>query len=101
MAYELVHGEIPDGVHVLHRCDNPSCVNPKHLFLGTHQDNMRDMSEKGRASRGEKNANAKLSQEQVLEIKASAVSSRKLAPLYAVSDRQIRSIRSGQWWKHV
>ena len=49
VAFELFVGPIPSGMHVLHRCDNPPCVNPSHLFIGTHLDNMRDMEAKGRA----------------------------------------------------
>lgn len=48
IAYILKHGSIPNGMHVLHRCDTPACCNPDHLFLGTHQDNIKDMDSKGR-----------------------------------------------------
>lgn len=68
-AYEIVNGKIPDGMKVLHSCDNRKCVNPKHLFLGTDDDNMKDKVRKGRQARGEKNGRSRFSDKQVLEIR--------------------------------
>ena len=70
VAYEAFVGQIPDGAFVLHRCDNPLCVNPEHLWLGNNADNMRDMESKGRAKhpKGEYHGRAKLTEVQVREI---------------------------------
>lgn len=64
LAWTLGHGVIPDGMHVLHRCDNRRCINVDHLFLGTHQENMADRSAKGRQARGERAGLARLTAEQ-------------------------------------
>lgn len=73
IAWLLWRGPIPDGMKVCHSCDNPSCVNPEHLFLGTQQDNMIDCTKKGRHGdvSGERNGRARLTYEQVEQIRRS------------------------------
>lgn len=74
VSWALHHGAIPDGMIVCHHCDNPACVRPDHLFLGTHQDNMTDKVNKGRAvcMRGSNNGNSKLTADIVRSIRARA-----------------------------
>lgn len=108
VAYELAHGPVPDGMWVLHRCDNPPCCNPAHLRLGTPKDNSADMVEKGRATthlatlaRGTKNFNAKLTPDAVRAIKSCDEPGVVLAERYGVSPSAISAIRVGRTWGHV
>lgn len=97
VAYTLSKGE-PNGLHVLHTCDNRACCNPAHLFLGTNKDNVADRESKGRGVRlkGSSHGMSKLSFEQVKEIreryKAGGISQQKLAKAYSVDQRNIWSI---------
>jgi hypothetical protein len=105
ISYELHRGEIPQGMHVLHRCDQPCCVNPDHLFLGTIADNTKDMVSKGRDRhnplRGTKSPSAKLTDDMVREIRRSPGTLRQLGHRFGVSHRAILKIKSGKAWRHV
>jgi len=105
VSWLLFKGEIGEN-HVLHKCDNPSCVNPDHLFLGTHVDNMNDMKIKGRAVsfQGSLHANSILTESEVLDIKKLLNFSHKqvsIAKTYGVDKTTIQNISSGKTWKHV
>lgn len=106
LSYELTYGEIPEGMEVCHRCDNRCCVNPDHLFLGTHQDNMDDREHKGRNKppKGENNGRAKLSEADVLAIKKkrkSGVPFYKIAEEYGVHKKTVMDAVSGKNWASV
>jgi len=100
--YQYVHGvTLPSNITVNHRCDNPPCVNPAHLYAGTRQDNMRDMIARGRQCHGTRSPQAKFTREQVVAIRQSALSQRQLARLYGVYDMTIHRIRKGLSYKDV
>lgn len=85
-----------------HTCDNARCCNPFHIIPGSQKDNMNDMVERRRSTFGEKNPNAKLSEQDILEIRSSKdVSNKQLAKLFNVSSTQIQYIRSRRNWKHI
>lgn len=103
-SYSINIGVIGDTLCVLHKCHNPSCVNPAHLYLGTTQDNTRDMVTAKRQARGERNGNAKLTEKQVVEIinlLKAGKSQRKIAKLFLVSQHAISEISTGGHWKHI
>lgn len=109
-AWIMENGPIPDGLHVLHRCDNPPCVNPAHLFLGTNADNTADKVAKGRCRmppvrRGERHHEARLTAEAVVEIRqayaAGGVSYQDLAERFGVHNATISRAVNRKYWSHV
>ena len=104
MAWILRFGSIPDGLCVLHRCDNPPCVNPSHLFLGTSDDNNKDRSIKGRSrdQRGERHNMAKLTAEDVRAIRSiEGISHTTIAEKYGLSQAHVSKIKRGESWEHL
>lgn len=101
VAYEAAFGPIPEGVFVCHRCDNGACVRPSHLFLGDQDANMKDMSVKGRAARGEKNFRAKLSEADIRAIRRDHRTNVAIGSQYGVSPPTISKIKWGRLWAHV
>lgn len=99
VSWFLTHGSWPNAL-VLHSCDNPRCVNPAHLREGTHRDNMRDRSERGRCARnsGEDCGRAKLTAEQVACIRKEAGTQRAIAAAYGVSQSLVGQIKRGVVW---
>lgn len=100
-AYEHFVGPIPPGAHVMHTCDVRGCVNPAHLRLGSHRDNMRDMTIKRRQAQGERNAAAKLTTHDVRCIRDSGDGAKTLATRYGVAPSTISMIRTRTTWRHV
>ena len=99
-AYEAVKGSCT-GQHVLHRCDNPACINPSHLFLGDPASNAADRDTKKRQARGERCGRAKLTTELVRAIRKSQESAPALAKRYGVGRETVRLVRTGETWRHL
>jgi hypothetical protein len=103
VAWMIYKSEIPAGMHVCHKCDNPMCVNPDHLFLGTARDNVLDMFSKGRAprKRGEESAVSKLTEGAVKAILTDPRTNAELAIIYGVTRTAIWAVRERKVWRHV
>jgi hypothetical protein len=105
LSYGWAFGDIPDELWVLHRCDNPACVNPAHLFLGTPKDNTVDALKKGRLPRGERHDMARLTADQVRQIRKRAQGERRcqrrLAREYGVDHRTIQEVLNYKTWKEI
>jgi hypothetical protein len=120
VSYEIHFGEIPDGLFVCHKCDNPACINPDHLFLGTNSDNMKDCSLKGRigfqkypwiihlkkkhTSKGEKHSQAKLKEDQVVQMRRlfnDGMSIKNIAAIYKINPSHVGKIIRFKYWTHL
>ncbi|MEQ8450890.1 MAG: HNH endonuclease signature motif containing protein [Alphaproteobacteria bacterium] len=108
LAYEDAKGRIPVGMLVRHTCDNPACVNPKHLVRGTHKQNVADMDQRKRrvtnTPHGEANCNAILTDAQVIQMRCDYVSGHPIEAIcdrYRISRESINDFTSGRSWKHL
>lgn len=112
LSYALFNGNISDNKLVLHKCDNPSCINPEHLFLGTHADNANDRNSKGRQAKGERHANAKVKERAVFLYKSlrhlamnagfGKVVGTKVAMHHSgLNHSTATHINAGRRWRHI
>lgn len=106
VSWMLTHGEIPEGKCILHKCDNRLCINPRHLFVGTQQENIRDMVSKKRQHHpvGERNPKAKLTEcdvRKIIQMKSTGMTNIRIALHFGVSESMIEFVIKRKCWKHV
>lgn len=110
LAWELLRGPIPKGMNICHKCDNPPCCNPDHLFIGTQKDNLQDMKQKNRGSKGPgfQGANhprAKITESDVIEIRKlrekSKIPAAEIASIYNLSVPNVCHILARRTWRHI
>jgi hypothetical protein len=104
LAYVLTYGPVPADKFVCHKCDNPTCCNPDHMFVGTPADNMIDKMNKGRAPHGELNKMSRYTTAQVLEIRrlaAAGISERKIREVLGIGRGSVAQIIAGNTWRHL
>lgn len=103
-AWELKNGPIPIGIYVCHKCDNPLCINVEHMFLGTQKDNLSDMASKKRSTIGTKNPMAKLTDNDIKDIRKmykDGKTQQHIAKIYSLSRSNVGLIVTHETWKHV
>lgn len=103
-SWMIHNGAIPDGKIVCHKCDNESCVNPSHLFLGTNMENTADMLSKGREKRGEAHKSSKLNNGQILKIRAEFKIPKSIAQIardFEIGETTVRNIVRRWTWTHI
>lgn len=104
-SYEFAYGPVPDGLWVLHHCDNGKCVRPSHLYVGTHDDNMKDAVRRKRTARGEGHGMSKLTADDVREIrklyKTGDYTQRQLAEKFGVTQCPINRVLRRTGWRDI
>lgn len=101
LIFERTYGPIPRGISVCHACDNPLCINPEHLFLGTQADNVKDRDMKGRTSKGSNHYKAKLTEKDVKMIRRSHRNGMELAKMFGLHHSTVYAIINHTSWKSV
>lgn len=103
IAFELQHGSIPAGKHVLHRCNTPLCQRGTHIYAGTDTENQRDRISAGTSNRGERNGQAKLTSEEVVVIRAlrGHLTQKRIAAMFSIDQSTVCDVQRGKHWKYV